>query len=628
MILEKIVSIILKGKHAPRWLILLFDLGISLFSISLAYLLRFNFKIPAEYLPTLTIVIPYVLAIRLISFVLFKSYAGIIRFTTVKDLERIILVVLFGTTLFILGNQMMDYIVLDRNFIPYGILAIDFFIMVFFLSASRLLVKTLYAEIKAPSFQKRNVIVFGAGNEAVITKQAIDKEPAPGFKVIAFIDDREKNIGNYLENIPVYAPVELNTLLEQYPVVKFIFSSIPQNSETRNTIVDTCLSHNIQVLTLPPADKWINGELSINQLRKYKIEDLLGRDPIFINHDSRKQQYLNKRILITGAAGSIGSEIVRQLTALSPEKLILVDQAESPLYYLELEISENLKFSDHIPILADISNEKKMERVIKHHKPDIIFHAAAYKHVPVMEMNPSEAIRTNIQGTKILADLASAEGVQKFIMISTDKAVNPTNVMGASKRIAEMYAQSLNHHSTTRFITTRFGNVLGSNGSVVPRFRKQIESGGPVTITHPEITRFFMTIPEAVSLVLEAGAMGKGGEIFIFDMGKSVKIVDLAKKMINLSGLKLNKDIQIKFTGLRPGEKLYEELLNDNENTLPTYHPKILIAKVSPVDYHKINPEISDLINNSVKTEPGLLKNIMKSLVPEYSPDNSVNTED
>lgn len=621
MILEKTAAYILKGKHAPRWLVLLFDLFVALFSIILAYLLRFNFVFPEEYVKTLKYVLPYVLAIRFSSYLLFRSYAGIIRFTTVKDLERIILVVIFGTALLILGNLVLNYFVLNRNIIPYGILAIDFFIMVFFLSASRLLVKILYSEIKTPTFQKRNVIVFGSGQEAVLTKQAIDKEPAPGFKVIAFVDDQKKNIGQYLEGVPVYSPDEVSSIFSQQTVAKFIFTKQPSSTSVKTALIEHCLQHKVQVLTLPPSDRWVNGELSFHQLRKYKIEDLLEREPIQMNLEAHKNAYHQKRILVTGAAGSIGSEIVRQLIPFDPKMLILLDQAESPLYYLELEILEKFGFKNFKTILADISNISKMTSIFDTYKPEIVFHAAAYKHVPVMEMNPSEAVVTNILGTKITADLSSKYKAEKFIMISTDKAVRPTNVMGASKRVAEMYTQGLNQYSSTRFITTRFGNVLGSNGSVIPRFREQIENGGPVTITHPEITRFFMTIPEAVSLVMEAGSMGNGGEIFIFDMGKSVKILELAKKMIELSGLSLNKDIQIKFTGMRPGEKLYEELLNDNENTIPTYHPKILIAKVADVDFDTLTHKLNTLIENAIHTDANHLKEQLKLIVPEYTPE-------
>ncbi len=384
---------------------------------------------------------------------------------------------------------------------------------------------------------------------------------------------------------------------------------------------------NIKVLTLPDVNKWINGELSVKQIRQIKIDDLLERAPIKLDEKEIRNYTLNKTILVTGAAGSIGSEIVKQLLHFQPKRIIIFDQAESPLYDLELELSEKFHFNNFDIVIGDTTNIHRLRRVFEAFKPTVVFHAAAYKHVPMMENNPSEAIRTNVNGTKLLADIALEFGVHKFVMISTDKAVNPTNVMGASKRIAEIYTQSLNSKGKTQFITTRFGNVLGSNGSVINRFKMQIEKGGPITVTHPEITRYFMTIPEACQLVLEAGAMGKGGEIFIFDMGKSVKILDMAKKMIQFSGLKLGEDIQINFTGLRPGEKLYEELLNDKENTLPTHHSQIMIGKVKKYEFSVIEKEISELIVLGFTQDNFAIVEKMKKIVPEFISQNSIYEE-
>jgi FlaA1/EpsC-like NDP-sugar epimerase len=377
-------------------------------------------------------------------------------------------------------------------------------------------------------------------------------------------------------------------------------------------------------LNVPPVTNWINGELSFKQIKKIKIEDLLEREPIQLDIPLIMQQITGKSILITGAAGSIGSEIARQIVPFHPGKLILLDQNESALYDIELEIEDKFKLKNVEPVIGDIRNTERMRNVFNTFKPEIVFHAAAYKHVPLMENNPSESILTNVYGTKLIADLSVEFGVKKFVMISTDKAVNPTNIMGATKRIAEIYTQSLNFNSNTKFITTRFGNVLGSNGSVIPRFKKQIEEGGPITVTHPEITRYFMTIPEACQLVLEAGTIGNGGEVFIFDMGKSVKIVDLAKKMIKLSGLALGKDIQLVFIGLRPGEKLYEELLNDHENTIPTHNPKIMVAKVKEYDLQTISKDIIELNSLFYTQNNESIVRKMKDILPEFISNNSV----
>jgi FlaA1/EpsC-like NDP-sugar epimerase len=399
------------------------------------------------------------------------------------------------------------------------------------------------------------------------------------------------------------------------------------SAKSKRKISDIFLDRGVVVKALPPVDKWVEGEFAMNQIHNVKIEDLLGREVIQMNNKRIGEEISGKVILVTGAAGSIGSEIVRQLIAYFPAKLVLVDQAESALYDLEYELAGKVPTNVQLIVnIADVSDTRRVSKIFKTHRPDIIFHAAAYKHVPLMENNPYEAIKTNVIGTRILSELAAEVGVEKFVMVSTDKAVNPTNVMGATKRLAEMYTQSMNQLEgvKTKFIATRFGNVLGSNGSVIPLFKKQIERGGPVTVTHPEITRYFMTIPEACELVLEAATMGQGGEVFVFDMGESVKIIDLAKKMITLSGLRVDKDIEIRYTGLRPGEKLYEELLNNDENTLPTHHPKILIAEVNTPSYaymevatNDLNHLLSSGTNNSIVAK-------IKEIIPEYKSNNSV----
>jgi FlaA1/EpsC-like NDP-sugar epimerase len=486
----------------------------------------------------------------------------------------------------------------------------------------RVAIKALYFESINSRQITKNVIIYGGDEYGMATKRSLERDPANFFKIIAFIDNLSK--GKTIDGVDVYGLNSLEQIIDEYKVNYLILAKKQKFPKVEKTIIDICLDKNIKILRVPQIDDWINGELSFKQIKKIKIEDLLEREPIELDKKQIQKTVLNKTVLVTGAAGSIGSELVRQLTRFSPKLIILLDQAESPMYDLELEILEELKFTNIETIIGDISDEIRIEKIFKELKPDIVYHAAAYKHVPMMENNPYEAIKTNVRGTRLLANLSVKYNVQKFIMISTDKAVNPTNIMGASKRIAEMYTQALNKKSKTKFITTRFGNVLGSNGSVIPRFKKQIEEGGPVTVTHPEITRYFMTIPEACQLVLEASAFGNGGEIFIFDMGKSVKIVDLAKKMIKLSGLKLGVDIEIKYTGLRPGEKLYEELLNDKENTLPTHHPQIMIAKVNEYKFDDVNNKISELINSLANHDNMEIVKKMKNIVPEFKSQNSI----
>ena len=612
------------NRNTPRWIVFCIDLGICGFSILLAYALRFNFKIPDNELINLRTVIPFVLLMRSVSFLIFSSYAGIVRYTSTKDAQRIFVAILTGSFFFASFN-IVHYRFKDVFLIPYSVVIIDFITTVFVMTASRLLVKTLYLEYKNPSKTKTNVIIYGAGESGLITKRTLDRDAGMKYNVKAFVDDDSHKVGKKLEGVTIYsASKDLENLLKDNTVAHLIISIHNLTPQQKQDVVDTCLNYNTKILNVPPVTSWINGELSFKQIKKIKIEQLLERDPIQLDIARIKKQISGKRVLVTGAAGSIGSEIVRQIISFNPERLILLDCAESPLYDIDLEIGEKFRLKNYESVLGDIRYGERMRNLFQTFRPEIVYHAAAYKHVPMMENNPSESVMTNVNGTKIIADLSVEFGVQNFVMISTDKAVNPTNVMGATKRIAEMYIQSLNNVSSTRFITTRFGNVLGSNGSVIPRFRKQIEEGGPITITHPDITRFFMTIPEACQLVLEAGAMGNGGEIFIFDMGKSVRISDLAKKMIKLSGLTLGKDIQIVYSGLRPGEKLYEELLNDSENTMPTHHPKIMIAKVREYNYEQMNKQVCELIELFHSQNNDVLVKKMKKVVPEFISNNSI----
>ncbi|MGO3241609.1 MAG: polysaccharide biosynthesis protein, partial [Sphingobacteriaceae bacterium] len=449
--------------------------------------------------------------------------------------------------------------------------------------------------------------------------------------IMAYIDDNDEKVGKSIDGLKIYRSKDFLRVIKKFGVDELIIASANIDIETKDQVVDVALENNVTVLTLPPVNKIINGDLSPSQIKQIRIEDLLERAPIQISNEKLLDQLKGKRVLVTGAAGSIGGEISKQLGKYEPQMIILCDQAESPLHNLQLDLQDQFKNQIYHSFIADVRSEQRMRMLFETFKPHYVYHAAAYKHVPMMENHPSEGVRTNVFGTYLLANLAVEFDVQKFVFVSTDKAVNPTNVMGATKRIAEKYVQSFNHYlnsvkdiHSTRFITTRFGNVLGSNGSVIPRFKDQIEKGGPVTVTHPDITRYFMTIPEACQLVIEAGNMGNGGEIFVFDMGKSVKIVDLAKKMIRLSGFVPFKDIEIKFTGLRPGEKLYEELLNDLENTLPTHHEKIMIAKVRENDFELVKNELQVLSRELESNDNIHVVRQMKEMIPEFKSQNSI----
>lgn len=610
--------------NIPRWTILLIDLFICAFSLTLAFFLRFNFKsIPSHELENFPAVYAAVLSIRLISFLFSKTYRGVVRYTGSRDASRIFFVVLTGSLLMFVLNIITKRFFIGIYLIPHSIIIIDALCTLFIMISSRLAIKAVYLESKNSGEEKTHVLIFGAGESGIITKRTLDRDAAVLYKVIGFIDDDPRKKGLSLEGAFVYPESKLSDLVKEKNVQTLIISIQNLSAVRKSSIIDICLQLGIRVLDVPPVSRWINGELSFNQLKSVPIESLLEREAISLDKKAISEQLLNKKVLVTGAAGSIGSELVRQIIPFQPQQIILLDQAESPLYEMELELNGKLSNEQFEIVIGDIRSKERMENLFRTFKPQIVFHAAAYKHVPMMENNPSESILTNVLGTKHIAELCNQYNVEEMVMVSTDKAVNPTNVMGASKRIAEIFIQSLGKNSKTKYITTRFGNVLGSSGSVIPRFRKQIENGGPITITHPDITRYFMTIPEACQLVLEAGSMGKGGEIFVFDMGKSVKILDLARKMIRLSGLEEGKDIKIEFTGLRPGEKLYEELLADSENTLPTHHPQILIGKVKEYNFSDTEQKINQLIT-LFNTQNNLeIVSLMKTIVPEFVSNNS-----
>ncbi|MCK5775702.1 MAG: polysaccharide biosynthesis protein [Bacteroidales bacterium] len=609
--------------NVPRWIVFLMDILIVVFSIITAYMLRFNFNIPDTEWGYFQESLLIILILRAISFFIFKMYAGIIQYTSVYEASRIFLILAGGSLLFSIGNLISANSSFDRHIIPYSIIILEFITSLLFLVSYRVFIKIAYAEFSKPHSNQTKVMIFGAGEAAVITKKALEAESNARVKVYGFFDDNIKKANTRIDGVKVFSSDKLQEILADKNIQQLILAIQDLSPIRKKELVDICIAENVEVLNVPPVNKWINGELSLKQIRSVKINDLLGRDIINISIEPIKKDLKGKIVLISGAAGSIGSEIVKQVSAFDPKQLLLIDQAESPLFQLELDQSAEYNHINSLFILADIGDKKRMESIFERYQPDYVFHAAAYKHVPMMEKNPMEAIRVNVLGTRNMANISVANNVEKFVMISTDKAVNPTNVMGASKRFAEIYVQSLNATSTTQFITTRFGNVLGSNGSVIPLFEKQIANGGPLTVTHPDITRFFMTIPEACRLVLEAGSMGKGGEIFVFDMGNSVKIVDLAKRMIRLSGLELDKDIRIEYTGLRPGEKLFEELLNKEENTTGTHHHKILIANIRYYEKDGVDKAVS-LLKEALNRQDTLeLVKILKEVIPEYKSENS-----
>ncbi|MFK7755915.1 MAG: polysaccharide biosynthesis protein [Flavobacteriales bacterium] len=614
----------LPSGNTPRWIIFIIDLSLVLFCYLVAYLIRFDFNIPQSEVALGKTFLPLFIIMRVLFFYLFRSYSGIIRYTSTQDTRRIFFSLASATAVLIVVNIGWKYITASHLFlVPNSILAIEFLLSLVALVLFRFSVKQLYAEFKNPQKVRMKVAIIGAGESGLITKKTIDQDPSAKMEIVAFFDDDRSKVGKQLDGVKIYSPRRLNEILEAKEAEQIIISIQNLNPEKKKELAEKALLSNTSILNVPPVKKWIKGELSLKQLQSIRIEDLLGRSPIKLNNEQIRQEIQDKNILVTGGAGSIGSELVRQILSLSPKKLWVFDQAESPMYDLQQELKGHK--NEHLLEFAigDVSQKERVRHLISRCNAQLIFHAAAYKHVPLMEENPSEAILTNVAGTKHLADEAVAAGVEKFVLISTDKAVNPTNVMGATKRTAEIYCEAMNQKGTTKFIATRFGNVLGSNGSVIPLFRKQIKEGGPLTVTHREVTRFFMTIPESVELVLEASAMGKGGEVFVFDMGESIKIYDLAKKMIQLSGLKEGRDIELKITGLRPGEKLYEELLASEENTIETHHPKIMIAKLRDQNHEESRRAISGLITLFQHQENDELVAKLKQIVPEFKSQNS-----
>lgn len=612
----------------PAWVILNLDIMISAVGIFIAYMLRFNFSIPVAMMDTLSFSVVAYLVVRVVAFISFGTYRMYIRFSGVTDLVRVVFTILFGNVFFTILD-VSYYQVYGVMVLPISIIILDFFITSYLLIAFRLLARYVINSIiqDGSHIEPFNVLIYGREHFSVSVKRALESDTETNIRVVGFVDHTSKACHKTIEGLTIYPISDIEEVITEFKIRQLIIADGNIPAEQKNFVVQACLSSGVKVKSIRNFSELALGSSKTPKVDEIRIEDLLQRDPILLDVQKISNALKGKNILVTGAAGSIGSEIVRQVFSFFPEKLIILDQAETPTFFMELEMLGRFpdRQSQIEVVIGDVADPLRMRKVFETFKIDVIFHAAAYKHVPLMENNPREAIKNNVFGTKILADMAMEFGVEKFVMISTDKAVNPTNVMGASKRMAEIYTQSVDGLSKTQFITTRFGNVLGSNGSVIPLFKKQIDQGGPLTVTHPDVTRFFMTIPEACQLVLEASVMGRGGEIFIFDMGKSVKIIDLAKNMIRLSGHEVGTDMDIVFTGLRPGEKLYEELLNTGENTLPTYHPKIMKASIVKMPNEAIQNYLKELGEALDKDYDNFwLVSKMKEVVPEFLSQNSI----
>jgi FlaA1/EpsC-like NDP-sugar epimerase len=610
-------------KHASKWLVLSIDVLITIFNFFLAYVIRFGITLNFDT-TNLIYQLPIITGLSTLSFLIIGSYKGVVRHTGMRDAYNLFLAVTILIALmgFFMASSRLALLPELLN-IPVSIICVHYLLNIITLTTSRLIFKYCYYYVKSEIGETSRILIYGAGGSGLITLAAITNDSNRALSVVGFIDDNPRKVSKTINGLKVHASNKIDQSFITKNNIKEVIVSIPHISKKRlSEISDDLLKLQVTVKIIPAVNDWIDGKLKVSQIKEIQIEDLLERAPICMDNQNITQELEDKVVLITGAAGSIGSEIVRQTSYYNYKHLVLVDQAESPLYDLQQELLSK-GVVNFTPIVADIRDHQRLETIFEKYRPNMVFHAAAYKHVPLMENNPCEAIKINVLGTRKLADMSSEFGVDKFVFVSTDKAVNPTNVMGATKRVAEMYIKCINKTSKTKFITTRFGNVLGSNGSVIPLFKKQIQKGGPLTVTHRDVTRFFMTIPEASQLVIEAGTMGNGGEIFIFDMGESVKIFDLAEKMIRLSGLRYPEDIDIKITGLRPGEKLYEELLADTENTLPTYHKKIMISRFDDNDYVLIKDKIDDLCIMNLLSQDHQIVAKLKEIVPEFISNNS-----
>lgn len=615
-------------KYLNRWIVLVIDLLLTVLSALFSYLLISALLGILVEINTLLLIVAFSVVSGITVELVFKLYRGIIRHASMQEASRLLF------ALFCKDLILLLFIELFAEFSPLwlGFVILDLLLSFFLLISVRALLVSIFYTLVGGDFKgNRRLFIFGTSNHSISLVNLARSGALHPYVVVGLLSSDMEQDGMRIDDLPVYGvtvPDKLRNILSRENVQAVMFADYEIVQKERTRFIPVCLESKIELLVAPPVEAFDNPEKARSQIREIRIEDLLGRDQILINMDEIAVMLKNEVILVTGAAGSIGSEITRQLASIGVKQLILFDNAETPMHDLRLELEDKQPRLDFVPIIGDVRMNSRLEYVFNKYSPTVVFHAAAYKHVPLMEAYPCEAIRTNVDGTKKLADMAITYGVKRFIMISTDKAVNPTNVMGASKRVAEMYVQSLSLSQNglsgkTQFITTRFGNVLGSNGSVVARFREQIRRGGPVTVTHPEMFRYFMTIPEASKLVLEAVTLGKGGEIFVFDMGDPVKIADMARRMIQLAGLVPDEQIKVVFAGLRPGEKLYEELLTDTEYTLPTRHPKIRIAKVRKCDWIEVSDTVNKLVSLANMEESEQVIMLMKKFVPEFISNHS-----
>jgi FlaA1/EpsC-like NDP-sugar epimerase len=625
----KFINNLIKNKYLPRWVVFVIDTFIIVTSFLLAYTLRFNFAGGAISLESQNIQLLVTLVAYWVGCLAFRPFAGIIRHTTTHDILKILSAVFTGAFLAAVFTTIARFTTVPRQWIiPYSVVIIHATVTGILMIFSRLSVRLAYSVLLKIKHRAIPVMIYGAGDLGQATLLAMERTDSSSYDLVGFIDNNRHLQGKSKSGVKIYSPAAAMRKIIPGSKVREIIIAISSEhiiSEEIETMLNYCIKNHIEVKKVPLVSEWIGGSFTLKQIRRVEITDLLGREEILLDVDRIQTGLAGKTILVTGAAGSIGSELVRQLMRFSTGKIVLLDQAESCLFDLQMELAARYKGNTCSEVVvADISNYARMDKVFSVFRPAIIFNSAAYKHVPLMEDNVCEAVRVNVMGTKILSDLAVKYKAEKFVMISTDKAVNPSSVMGATKRVSEIYVQSMqrNNPNGTQFITTRFGNVLGSNGSVVPLFYHQIAAGGPVTLTHRDMKRYFMTIPEACQLVLEAGFMGKGGEIFIFDMGKLVSIYDLAVKMITLAGFEPEKDIKIVETGIRPGEKLFEELLATAEDNMPTYNPKIMISRTRKYNHEDVVDKISALTAAVSKEDDKELVSRLIDLVEEYKPMN------